>query len=106
METKTDIQHNKIMHLEDSMVMYGIYNTETLKKLIDTVQYIHNKTTTNEKLFAELSTAYTWYVNKLGMQHYAINSLLYLRRARDKYIKMYKEYITQLCMYAKVIKFS
>ena len=49
METKTDIQHNKIMHLEDSMAMYGIYNAETLKKLIYTVYYIHNKTTTKEK---------------------------------------------------------
>ena len=34
METKADIQCNKIMHLEDSMVMYGIYNSETLEKLI------------------------------------------------------------------------
>ena len=76
MEPKTDIQHNKIMHLEDSMLMYGIYNAETLKKLIDTVHCMHNKTTTNEKLFAEeLSTAYTWYVNKQGIQYYAINPL-------------------------------
>ena len=56
------------------------------------------------KLFVgELSTAYTWYVNKQGIQHYAINSLLYLRMVRDKYIKMYKEFITLLHMYAKVI---
>ena len=49
------------MHLEDYMVMYGIYNAETLGKLIYTVHYIHNKTTTNERLFAgELSTAYAW----------------------------------------------
>ena len=25
------LQHNKLMHLEDSMVMYGIYNAETLE---------------------------------------------------------------------------
>ena len=25
------IQHNKLMHLEDTMVMYGIYNAETLE---------------------------------------------------------------------------
>ena len=48
METKADIQHNKIMHLEDSIVMYGIYNTETVDKLIDTVHHIHNITTPNE----------------------------------------------------------
>ena len=28
METKTNIQHNKLIHLEDSMVMYGVYNAE------------------------------------------------------------------------------
>ena len=26
MENKVDMQHNKIIHLEDSMVLYGIYN--------------------------------------------------------------------------------
>ena len=104
MERKTDIQHNKILHLEDSIVMYGIYNTETLEKLIDIVHCIHNMTT-NEKLFiGELNTAYTWYLNKQGIQPYAINSLLYLRMVREKYVKMYKEFIMQLCMYAKAIR--
>ena len=101
---KTDIQHNRILHLEHSMVMYGMYNAETLEKLINTVHHIHNTTTQNEKLFTgELNTAYTLYVNKPGIQHYAINSLLYLRMGREKYINMYKEFLTQLNMYAKAI---
>ena len=29
-------------------------------------------------------------------QHYAINSLLYLRTINDKYIEIYNEFITQL----------
>ena len=88
MERKADIQHNKIMHLEDSMVMYGIYGAETLEKLIDTIHHIHNIITPNEKLFAgELASAYSWYVHKQGIQHYAINSLLLLRTVREKYIK-------------------
>ena len=37
------------MHLEDSMVIYGIYNAETLEKLIDMVHHIPNITTPNEK---------------------------------------------------------
>ena len=46
------------------MVMYGIYNAETLENLIKTVHQMYN-TTPNEKLFTgELSTAFTWYVNK------------------------------------------
>ena len=105
METKADIQHNKIMHLEDSMVLYGIYNAETLNKLIDPVLHIHNITTPNEKLFtAELNFAYSWYVNEQGIQHYAINLLLYLRKVREKYIKLYEEFIMQLCIYTKVIR--
>ena len=34
------------------MVIYGIYNSETLEKLIKTVHKMHNTTTWNEKLFA------------------------------------------------------
>ena len=37
MENKADIQCNKIFHLEDSMVMYGIYNFDTLEELMKTV---------------------------------------------------------------------
>ena len=48
----TTIQCNKLMHLEDSLVMHGIYDVETLEKLINTVYCIHNYTSNNEKLFA------------------------------------------------------
>ena len=34
------------------MLMYGIYNAETLEKLIDTVLQIHNSTSSHERLFA------------------------------------------------------
>ena len=37
MDSKADIQHNKLMHLENSMLMYGVYNAEKLEKLIKTV---------------------------------------------------------------------
>ena len=62
MDSKTTIQCKKLMHLEDSMVMYGIYNAETLEKLINTVHCIHNYTSLHEKLFcrtARQSTAST-----------------------------------------------
>ena len=49
MEITADIEHNKIMHLEDSMVMYSVYNAKTLEKLIETVHHIHNITTQNKK---------------------------------------------------------
>ena len=42
MENKVNLQCNKIIHLEYSMVMYSIYNAEILDKLITTVQQMHN----------------------------------------------------------------
>ena len=51
MDKKANIQHNKLMQLENSMLMYGIYNVETLEKLINTVHSIHNATSSHESLF-------------------------------------------------------
>ena len=46
------------------MLMYGIYNTETLEKLVNTVQEIHNVTSSHEKLFINTNLHsldyYTW----------------------------------------------
>ena len=52
MDSKTTIQHNKLMQLENSMLMYGIYNTEMLEKLINTVYNIHNTAPSHKRLFA------------------------------------------------------
>ena len=60
-ENKVDLQHNMIFHLEDSMVMYGIYNSDTLEALLDTVYRLHNQSTWNEKLFAgQIEDWYHW----------------------------------------------
>ena len=84
METKVNIQNNRIIYLEDSMVMNTVYNMETLENLSNTVHHMHNTTTPNEKLFTdELHTAFAWYVNKQGVNHYAINSLLYLHMLKE-----------------------
>ena len=40
MENKVDIKCNEIFHLEDSMVMYGVYNSDTLEDLIKTVHIL------------------------------------------------------------------
>ena len=49
MNRQTTTQSNKLMHLENSMVMYGIYNAETLENLINTVHSMHASTTEIEK---------------------------------------------------------
>ena len=51
MENQINLQRNKIFHLEHLIMMYGIYNSDTLEKLISTVHKMPNKTTWNEKLF-------------------------------------------------------
>ena len=107
LDSKTTVQHNKPMHLEDSMVMYSIYYAETLKKLLNTVHHIHNFTSPTEKLFAEqksIALLQPIYPNMQGIQHYSINPLLYQRIVKEKYVLMYKEFITQLCIYVTTIR--
>ena len=40
MKNQVNLEQNKIFHLEDSMVMCGIYNSDTLKKLIQCIKCI------------------------------------------------------------------
>ena len=83
----------KNIHLQESMVMYVIYNSETLEKLINTVYKMYNTTTANEKLFAgKLNSWDTWYLTKDGIGHYSINFLLYLRMIRKNMFKCIKIY--------------
>ena len=52
MNSETEFQCNKLLKLDKTMLMYGIYNAEMLEKLINTVQELHNVTSSHEKLFA------------------------------------------------------
>ena len=45
MDKKTNIQPNRIHHLEDTMIMYDVYNSDTLTDLIGTVHKMQNFTT-------------------------------------------------------------
>ena len=107
MDSKITIPCNKLMQLENSMLMYGIYNAETLEKLINTPHNIHNTTSLHEGLFAGQQSSLTlrsFNANSLGLHHYSINSLLlYLRTVQDIYITLYRELITQLCVYTSAI---
>ena len=107
MDSKATIQCNKLMQIENSMLMYGIYNAEMLEKFINTVHNIHNTTSSHERLFAGKQSSLTLrslYTNTLGLQHYSINSLPYLLTVQDKYTSLYRALITQLCIYATSIR--
>ena len=99
MSNQASIQHNRLMKLDDTMLMYAIYNPETLEKLINTVPEIYNATSSHEKLFAGEFNPTIFrllYMDALGIQQYAFKSLLFLRFIQDKYISLYRELITQL----------
>ena len=107
MSNQASIQHNKLMKLDDTMLMYGIYNAETLEKLINTVHEIHNVTSSCEKLFAGEHNPTLFrmlYMDALGIQQYATNSLLFFRIIQDKYISLYRELINQLHTYVSAIR--
>ena len=78
MNNEADIQHNKLLKLDTTMLMYGIYNADTLEKLINKVQEIHYVTSSHEKLFAGEHNPAIFrllYMDVLGVQQYAFNSL-------------------------------
>ena len=107
MDSKATVQCNKSMQLENLMLMYDIYNAEMLEKLINTVYNIHSTTSLHERLFAGQQSSLTLkslYAHSTGLHHYSINLLLYLRTIQDKYIALYRELITQLWIYASVIR--
>ena len=60
MDDKANIQCNKLMKLDNSMLMYGIYNAKTLEKLIKTVHGIHNTTSSHKRLFAGEHNPFTF----------------------------------------------
>ena len=107
MSNQATMQCNKLMKLDNTMLMYGIYNAENLEKLINTVHEIHNVTSSHEKLFAAEHNPVLFrmlYTDALGIQQYAINSLLFLRIIQDKYISLYREIITQLHTHTSAIR--
>ena len=107
MDNEINVQCNKLLKLDNTMLMYGIYNAEMLEKFINTVHNIHNVTSSHERLFAGEHNPAIFrllYTNNLGIQQYAFNSLLFLRVIQDKYISLYRELITQLKAYVSAIR--
>ena len=100
MSISRDMERNKLMHLENSLIMYRVYNAETLDKLVKTAHVLHSQQSLIENLFTgQTAAAYKIYSqmhNVHGIQHYVINSLLYLHTIKDKYIAIYNEFISQL----------
>ena len=62
MSNKRVIQRTKLMHMENTLVMYGVYNAEMIERLIKTVHALHSRQTMYESLFTgRISAAYEYY---------------------------------------------
>ena len=87
------------------MIMYGVYNSDTLKDLIDTVHRMQNFTTWNERTFA--GRLHDWmelYSQDEGVRNYAINSILFLITVREKYVRKYERFLEELKLYSRAIR--
>ena len=99
LNSRTDIDHNRVYHLEDTMIMYVKYNSDTLMKIINTVHQMQNVTTLKEKIF--VSEMNEWLKCRLeevcGEFDYSMNTV------KEKYVRMYEKFINDLASYLKVI---
>ena len=102
---RQNIEHNRIYHLEDTIIIYGKYNSDTLTNLIDTVHKMHNLTSLKERLF--VGRANEWLKQQLihyNDEHsYSITTLLFLRTINEKYVRMYERFLIELKSYSKAI---
>ena len=86
------------------MIMYGIYNVDTLEKLIQMVHKM-NRSVWYEKLYAgHVNKWFEMYSASQGANYYTIHSLLYLQTIQEKYIKMYERFVNQLKEYSHAIR--
>ena len=77
MNKRINIERNRVFHLEDSMIMYGVYNVDTLEKLIQMVHKMNNRSVWYEKLYAgHVNKWFEMYSASQGANYYAIHSLL------------------------------
>ena len=85
MNKRVNIEQNRVFHLEDSMIMYGIYNIDMLEKLIQMVHKMNTKLVWFERLYAEhVNKWFEMYSSSQGANYFAIHSLLYLRNLQEK----------------------
>ena len=76
-------------HLEDTMIMYGKYNSDTLMELVNTVHQMQNVTTWKEQIF--VSEMNDWLKCKLENIYsefdYSVDAVLFLTTIKEKICK-------------------
>ena len=102
LNSREGIDHNRVYHLEDTKIMYGKYNLDTLMDLVNMVQ---NVTTLKEQIF--VSKMNNWLKNKLENIYsefdYSMDAVLFLTTIKEKYVRMYEKFINELRSYPKAV---
>ena len=98
---RQNIEHNKVYHLEGTVIIYCKYNSDTLTDLSNMVHRMQNLTSLKEKLFVGkmnewLKQELTCYNNE---HSYSIKTL-FLTTIKEKYVRMYDRLITELKSYS------
>ena len=103
--SKTDIDHNRVYHLEDTMIMSGKYNSDTLMELVNMVHQMQNVTTWKEKVFvSKMNECLKCRLEDIHNEFdYLIDAVLFLTTVKEKYVRMYKN-INELKSYSKAIR--
>ena len=105
MNKRVNIEWKRVFHLEDSMIMHGVYNVDMLEKLIQMVHKMNTKSVWFERLYAgHVNKWFEMYSSSQGANYYAIHSLLYLRTIQEKYIEMYERFVNQLKEYTWALR--
>ena len=98
MNSRPEKDHNRVYHLEATMIMYGKYNSDTLMEIVKTVHQMKNITTWKEKIF--VSEKNEWLKHKLVDIHnefdYSIDAVLFLTTVKEKCARMYEKFIAEL----------
>ena len=106
MKEKVNLQHNRVYHLEDTMIKHGKYNSDTLMDLINTVHHMQNLTSWKEKMFVGKMTEWVKKELAKSKNEYScsVDIILFLTNVRKKYVKMYERFIAELKSYSKAIR--
>ena len=87
---KTESQvKNTLTQYQDDFLMYGKYNVESLKKVIDTVNMLHDRQTEIERLVT--TKAFSEAKNVADAVDYSVELNLFLELAQEEHVTKYKE---------------
>ena len=106
LNSRTNIGHNRVYHLEDTLIKYGKYSSDTLMELVNMMHQRQNVTTWKEKIFVNKMN--NWLKHMLEDIHsefdYSMDAVLFLSTIKEKYVRMCEKFINEFRSYLKAIR--